>query len=288
MKTCPACHSVYEDAQNFCLNDGSSLVGAPPMPPGPQLPTENLPYDRSSARTDVMNATPTAGNRYSPPMPPPPAPYMMPPPPKKSPLPWVLAGAAVVIVAVVIIVLATRSSSSVSSGGADGPTSGPSTPSTPTASGVSYDSPDGRFNVTLPPGFGQFKSQKTTRPTPAGDIELTILQTENSRGGCMVGFSDFPEASFEGRTPLKMLEDGRDGALRNIGGTLEKQENINVQGRTGISIYGSGSASGRTFYVRFNFILDKPRAYQVGFLGYDRAELDKPDVDAFLKSFRLK
>jgi len=289
MKTCPACHSTYEDTQNFCLNDGSTLVSASPGAPASQLPTENLSYDRGSARTDVISAAPTAGNRYSPPVPPPAAPYMMPPARKRSPLPWVLAGSLVLIAAVVIIVLATRGSrSSISSGGPDGPVTGPSTGATPSSSGLSYDSPDGRFNITLPSGFSQFKSQTTKQPTPAGDIELTILQTENSRGGCMVGFSDFPEASFQGRTPLKMLEDGRDGALRNIGGTLEKQENLTVQGKTGISIYGSGKSGAQTFYVRFNFILDKPRAYQVGFLAYNRAELDKPDIDAYLKSFRMK
>lgn len=301
MKTCPACHGNYEDAQNFCLNDGSTLVSASPGAPASSFPTENISYDRSAARTDVMMATPTAGASYPPPMPAQPSPYMMPPQVKRSPLPWILVGAVVLIAAVVGIVLATRSSGTStstggstttstgsSSGSSSGTSTGTTTGTTSTASGLVYNSPDGRFSITLPPGFSEFKSQTTKQPTLAGDIELTILQTENTRGGCMVGFSDFPEASFQGRTPQKMLEDGRDGALRNIGGTLEKQENITVQGKTGISIYGSGTSGSRTYYVRFNFILDKPRAYQVGFLAYDRAELDKPDINEYLKSFTLK
>jgi hypothetical protein len=153
---------------------------------------------------------------------------------------------------------------------------------------LDYTSPDGRFGVTLPPGFSPFTAQKSTSPTPAGPIELNILQSENLQGACVVGYSDFPEASFEGRTPKKMLEDGRDGALKNINATLEKQEDLTVQGKTGLAIYGSTSQGGKDIYVRFHFILDKPRAYQVGYLAYNRADLDKPDVQAYFDSFHMK
>lgn len=153
--------------------------------------------------------------------------------------------------------------------------------------GPTYKSPDGRFTLTLPSGFSEFQTRKLTQQTPNGPTELTILQTQSSRGACVAGYSDFPEASFAGRTPQKMLEDGRDGALKNINGTLEKQENITVQGRQGLAVYGSASSGGKQVYVRFYFILDKPRAYQVGFLAHDRAELDAPDIQAYFNSFSL-
>jgi TonB family protein len=290
MKSCPACHSTYDDAQNFCLNDGSTLVSASPGSSSSELRTENLPYNRSSAPTDVIYATPTSGDRYAPPTAPPPhAPYMTPPVQKRSssPLTWILSGGAALLIAVAIIIfLATRhpkNTTTTTSSGSDATSTG----TTSTSSGLTYASPDGRFSIKLPPGFSQFKSQSKTQPTPIGDIELSILQSETPTAACVVGYSDFPEASFQGRTPLKMLEDGRDGALRNIGGTLEKQENLTVQGKTGIAVYGSGSSSGKTFYVRFHFILDKPRAYQVGYLAYDRADLDKPEVQAYFDSFHI-
>jgi hypothetical protein len=293
MKSCPICHTTYDDAQNFCLNDGSTLLSAPTGSSAPELPTENLPYDRTSSATEVMNTAPTMGNPYapptSPPIAPPVAPYMMPTAQKRSsPLPWVLAGALVLIAATVIIYLATRgpkNTVTTSGGSYSSPTP---TGTTSNSSGVVYNSPDGRFSITLPPGFSQFTSQQRTQTTTVGNVELNILQSENSRGGCLLGYSDFPEASFQGRTPQKMLEDGRDGALRNISGTLEKQDNLTIQGKQGISVYGSGSSGGKTFYVRFNFFLDKPRAYQIGYLAYDRAELDKPDIQAYFDSFHLK
>jgi hypothetical protein len=217
------------------------------------------------------------------------------PQPKKSPLPWIILGALVLIGAGVGIYFATSgsssstasSSSSNSSVAASSSPGGRTSPS-PVASGSPYNSTDGRFSIVLPSGYGPFQSQQKTQPTAAGPIELFILQSENSRGACVLGYSDFPEASFVGRTPKKMLEDGRDGALRNINATLEKQEDLTVQGKTGLAIYGSTKQGGKDIFVRFHFILDKPRAYQIGYLAYNRADLDKPEVQAYFDSFRIK
>jgi hypothetical protein len=199
-------------------------------------------------------------------------------------------GALGLIAAVVGIVLLTR-------GGPDTPTAGGggnSTPSaspgrtTSTAAGKTYNDPNGRFSVALPSDYPEFKSSKQTQATLAGPVELNMLLSEKPNGAFIVGYSDFPEAAFEGRTPKKMLEDGRDGSLKNINATLEKQQDLTVQGRTGLGVYGSANSGGRPYYVRFNFILDKPRAYQVGYLAYNRADLDKPEVQAFFDSFKMK
>lgn len=284
MKRCPACRRTYDDTQNFCLDDGTTLVVEAAGSFSSETPTENLPYNRSAAPTEVLHGVPTSGYQgagYQRGTTPPP--YMMTPPvQKRSPLPWIILGALVLVGAVVGIILATRGSGT-TNGGGGGATPG----TTPRASGLAYSDPNGRFSITLPPGFSAFKSQKQSQPTPAGPIDLNILQSENSQGAAVLGYSDFPEASFAGRTPQKMLEDGRDGALRNINGTLEKQDNVTVQGRTGLSIYGTTAQGGKSIYVRFQFVLDKPRAYQIGYLAYNRADLDKPDVQAYFDSFRI-
>src|SRR5215212_10801862 len=285
MKICPVCQKTYDDTQNFCLEDGTTLTGGAATGGG---------YNRSAAATEVLQGTPTAGYQgpttqpppYSPP--PPPQQWAPPhPPPKKSPLPWILVGALGLIAAVVGIVLATRGSGTTSTGRGQEPTptASPGGTTSP-AGGKTYDDPNGRFSVALPSGYPEFKSSKQTQPTLAGPVELNMLLSEKTEGAFIVGYSDFPEAAFEGRTPKKMLEDGRDGSLKNINATLEKQQDLNMQGRTGIAVYGSASTGGKPYYVRFNFILDKPRAYQVGYLAYNRADLDKPEVQAFFDSFK--
>ncbi|HYG81776.1 MAG TPA: hypothetical protein VD861_15370 [Pyrinomonadaceae bacterium] len=288
MKICPACQKTYDDAQNFCLEDGTTLVGAPQgMPPQP-----GGGYSRTAAPTEVLQGTPTGGYQGQtspPPYSPPPPQWAPAPAQKRSPLPWILIGALGLIAAVVGIILATRGSGTTTTGG--GPSSTPTASpgkTTSTASGQTYNDPNGRFSVALPSDYPAFKSQKQTQPTLAGPIELNMLLSEKPQGAFIVGYSDFPESSFEGRTPKKMLEDGRDGSLRNINATLEKQEDITVQGRTGLTVYGSAATGGRSYYVRFNFILDKPRAYQIGYMGYNRSDLDSPAVDAFFNSFKMK
>jgi hypothetical protein len=292
MKRCPACQRAYGDEQNFCLDDGTTLVA-----------DAAGSYGHSNAQTEVMQSPQTAGNRYAPQTQPPPfgAPYATPAyaasqPQKRSPLPWILLGALVLIAGVVGIILATRDSGTTTTG-ISNPGSTPSaspgstprsSPAPPTSSGITYNSDDGRFQITLPPGFSTFKSQKQNQATPAGNIELNILQTETASGACLMGFSDFPAASWVGRTPQKMMEDGRDGALRNINATLEKQEQLTVQGKDALNVYGSTASGGRSIYVRFQFVLDKPRAYQIGYLAYNRADLDKPEIQAYFDSFRLK
>ena len=298
MKRCPACQKVYEDSQNFCLDDGTTLVSAAGDVSGSYPPPGNPPYSSSSAPTQVLYGGQTSGGYPAPPTAPPHTPYMMSPTPKKSPLPWILLGALVLIGAGVGIYFATRGSdnttttrnSSNSALATSSPSSSPGarTSTTTASAGSAYNSTDGRFSIVMPPGYGPFTSQQKTQPTAAGPIELTILQSENTQGACVLGYSDFPDASFVGRTPKKMLEDGRDGALRNINATLEKQEDLTVQGKTGLAIYGSTKQGGKDIYVRFHFILDKPRAYQIGYLAYNRADLDKPEVQAYFESFRIK
>ena len=56
MKRCPQCNRTYEDAKNFCLQDGTPLVGdAPAAPPPP--PPQGYPPD-----TSPFQSRPTAGS----------------------------------------------------------------------------------------------------------------------------------------------------------------------------------------------------------------------------------
>lgn len=52
MKTCPKCHKIYEDSQNFCSEDGTPLVLTPvsqamrgdgAQPEQPAVPAEPAP-----------------------------------------------------------------------------------------------------------------------------------------------------------------------------------------------------------------------------------------------------
>lgn len=154
--------------------------------------------------------------------------------------------------------------------------------------GILFSSPEGRFSIRLPTGFPAFKESTSNQTTGVGDIELHTFLSVIPQGACIVGYSDFPPQTFQGRTSEKILEDGRDGALKNVNGTLEQQEHTTVQGHPALIIYSRATADGRPVFIRFHFVLVQPRAYQFGFLTYDRGSLDGLEVESYFKSFRLE
>ena len=154
--------------------------------------------------------------------------------------------------------------------------------------GILFSSKEGRFSIRLPSGFPAFKESVSNQTTGVGVIELHTFLSGGQLGACIAAYSDFPPATFEGRNPEKILEDGRDGALKNVNGTLEKQEHTTVQGPPALIIYGTATSEGRPIFIRFHFVLVQPRAYQFGFLTYNRGSLDDLEVEAYFKSFRLE
>lgn len=155
-------------------------------------------------------------------------------------------------------------------------------------SGKTLHSAAGRFRITLPAELPAFKLTETIQKTSVGDIKLHMYLSEIPGAACMISYSDFPPASFNGRTAQEMLEDGRDGAFKNVHATRDKQENLVVQGNPAISVYGSGSfASGQPFNLHFYFVLVRPRAYQIGCVTSDQAGLGNLKIQTYLNSFRL-
>ena len=153
--------------------------------------------------------------------------------------------------------------------------------------GAPFSSEKGRFTIKLPTGFPAFQEKVQSQPSAVGNIELHIFSSETTRGACITGYSDYPAVTFQGRSAQQMLEDGRDGALKSVNGTLEKQKSITIQGHPGLSISGSTMMGNRQVYFRFDYVLVEPRFYQVGFLGYDKAGFEGPEILDYFKSFRI-
>jgi len=154
--------------------------------------------------------------------------------------------------------------------------------------GILFSSKEGRFSIQLPAGFPALKESVSNQTTDVGVIELHMFSSGNLRGACIISYSDFPPQSFHGRNAEKILEDGRDGALKSINGTLDQQEHTTIQGYPAIIVYSTATAEGRPVFIRYHFVLVQQRAYQFGFLTYDKGSLDSLEVEAYFKSFRLE
>lgn len=62
MKICPTCQATYDDSQNFCLNDGASLVAAPPQ----VVPLDTAEENTVVSRSPTTNLTESAARTIYP------------------------------------------------------------------------------------------------------------------------------------------------------------------------------------------------------------------------------
>lgn len=151
-----------------------------------------------------------------------------------------------------------------------------------------FSSEDGKFSILIPQGFETPKKETTIIPTEVGKVDITSYLTQNSTGSCMVMYNDFPESIFNERDSKRMFDESRDNALKTVNGTVEKEEESLFQGYPKRTIYLSTTVENQTLYSRFDFIIVKPRLYQIAFVGYKRSDLDQESIKKFFESFKIK
>lgn len=153
--------------------------------------------------------------------------------------------------------------------------------------GRPFTSFDGRFIVTPPPGFPAFQSNTVTLSDVNIEIHKFISESAGSGSTIIVAYYDLPE-SVAGRAPQETLDRARDGALKEVHGRLEKQENLTVKEYPAQSVYLSADLdSGKPVYGRFLTVLKQRRVYLLTHVTLDRAELERPESEAYFKSLTL-
>jgi len=104
-----------------------------------------------------------------------------------------------------------------------------------------------------------------------------------SKAAIILGYNDVAD-EVANEPSRQLLERGRDEGLKEVNGTVEKQEFLTVEGQPAISVYLS---TGDQLYARQVMIIKRQRLYQMVYIGYDRAELDRPEVQALFNSFKF-
>lgn len=289
MKRCPACSRTYSDDQNFCFDDGTTLVAAPISPMDvSEAPTANYPYRSGAPQTNLMQGTPTAGNNPYGTLPPPAfaMPYAQ---PKRNTLPWIVGGLAVLIIGIVAIVLVFRHNSSpppVSSGGTTpgaSPSYSPTTTNTTTTSSSSWEtiSEDG-FTLSMP---GKPSKSDDTVPSAAGPLSLRMYTLSKGYEGYITGYTEYPDMVFTSSEPEEMMDGAQRGAISNVEGEVSSQRQITVNGHPGREIVGTSSSRNIGFTARV--ILAKPRMYMMVYTQYDKSKPMSADGKRFIESFQI-
>lgn len=181
-------------------------------------------------------------------------------------------------------------------GGAAEPATTPAEPAAtpdPLAGWITFTAPDGSFTVRLPE---EPEAQTETVPTEAGDIEMAMYLTEGDDRMVMLSHNGFPDmvaeviASGDDATIQSLLDGGRDGAVSNVGGSLQGEKSITVAGFPGreftFSVDSSASPTGEAITGIARVIVVKDRLYQL--LSLTTADETEPAlVQAFFDSFQL-
>jgi hypothetical protein len=287
MKRCPACSRTYSDDQNFCFDDGTTLVSAPASSfDVSEAPTASYPYGSGAPQTNIVQGTPTVGHRpYG--TSPPPAfamPYAQ---PKRNPLPWIVGGLVVLLAGIAAFVLISRNNSGQPTTTSSGTTPGASPSYTPTTKTTTSSSSweaineDG-FTLSMP---GTPLKNDSTVPSAAGPLMLRMYTLSKDYEVYITGYTEYPDMVFTSAEPEDLMDGAQQGAVSNIQGEVTSQRQITVNGHPGREVVGTSPSRNIGFTARV--ILARPRMYMLVYTQYDMSKAMSEDGRKFLDSFQI-
>ena len=196
-----------------------------------------------------------------------------------------------------ILALVAVSSALVSCGGSSRGDAGTNSSSSATAAAKSpaaaapFSPTEGGFKVSFPSGYGSPKQKQN---------EQTRWVSYTSQGptnnACAVSYLAFSEAiSSKMDSPEKLqrvAEALRDESLKGLeaGGATalnDREDKFDVQGNPGVSVHGTSVSQEATVYFRVDNVVTKKRGYRIACFSAEKETFDKPEMQAFFKSFQL-
>jgi hypothetical protein len=145
-------------------------------------------------------------------------------------------------------------------------------------------SDSGKFSITAP---GELKEELQSVDTDVGKIDIHMYTLEKSGRAYVVGYSDYPQEMINQTDPQKLLDGGRDGAMKNVSGKLIKEKKITLKENPGRELVLDGtSASGQEATIMARLFLVGNRLYQVMVVTPKGADSSSETSD-FLGSFKL-
>lgn len=145
-----------------------------------------------------------------------------------------------------------------------------------------FTSKQGRFSVVWPGSVPKPTTQTTN--SAIGKLQVTMYISDLGSRAVMVGYNDYPASVVPRMNPKKALEGARDGAMKNIGGTVSSQKPYQQQGHPALT-FRFGTTTG--LFGQANLVMDGGRLYQVMYYTKDKADLDKPEAQNFINSFKI-
>ncbi len=147
-----------------------------------------------------------------------------------------------------------------------------------------FSSEVGEFTVAAP---APFEEVQQSVETPVGPVDIYTFTAETDDSAYVVAFSDYPAAMVDQSNPELLLNSSRDGAINNLGGTLIREDMIEIAGHPGRSlmIAAQGQAD-EPAIINSHIYLVGNRLYQILVVSPDDQQLAL-QPQTFLESFTL-
>jgi hypothetical protein len=118
-----------------------------------------------------------------------------------------------------------------------------------------FTSAEGRYAVMLP-GRPAREAREVTLAGAKAPMHMTSVQMSGMAFG--VGYADLPH----GVDATRVLAEGRDALVRNIGGRVTAERAIDLDGARGIEFQAEGAAQGAALRLAARVVVAGDRFYQ--------------------------
>lgn len=145
-----------------------------------------------------------------------------------------------------------------------------------------FTAPDGKWKAHFPG-----KPSESTKSVMNISFTMFVKEPWGNKGGFMVGFADLPIPGREADHQIqKRLNDGVNGAVGGVGGTLKESKNILLHGKYPGREFTASITSPKVGQFHCRMYLVGTRMYQITVMGVDEFAT-APRAKEFLDSFAL-
>jgi hypothetical protein len=153
----------------------------------------------------------------------------------------------------------------------------------PPAGWQSFVSQEGGYTIWMP---GQVSTKTTPVPTELGTITAHLASVTRKNGALLVIYADYPAVALKAN-PQKILAGARSGAVKRLGGQLQGEQKITINGFPGLAFSALATAGKEKSFMQAHVYLVRQRLYQLIVVGPQK-EKSADEIKTFFNSFTIQ
>jgi len=146
-----------------------------------------------------------------------------------------------------------------------------------------YSSDTGRFTALMP---GDPKTEMQSIPTAVGSIDMYFFSVDQPNVSFAVAYADYPSEIISKVSASALLDAGRNGALANVKGKLERKVDVFFGTDPGQEFWFKANVRNMPGYGHAVVMLRGARLYQMLVVGLE-ATFPAEDAQKFLDSIDI-